>query len=106
MPKSFSLNYIRELIVKLIFFYIFNIFFSNTEELHKQIVKAYSTEHTVFPSDLLVFLWCFLDNGYFDKDAYSQLIPTAWIPFVNANEKNGGLQVRTCCSSSPILLKL
>lgn len=34
-----------------------------------------------------------LDNGYFDKDAYRQLIPTAWIPFVDANKQNGGLQV-------------
>lgn len=32
------------------------------------------------------------DNGYFDKDAYRQLIPTAWIPFVDANKQNGGLQ--------------
>lgn len=34
-----------------------------------------------------------LDNGYFDQDAYRQLIPTAWIPFVDANKQNGGLQV-------------
>ncbi|XP_062597342.1 uncharacterized protein LOC134258774 [Saccostrea cucullata] len=32
------------------------------------------------------------DNAYFDHDAYKQLIPTAWIPFVDANEKNGCLQ--------------
>lgn len=34
-----------------------------------------------------------LDNGYFDKDVYWQLIFMVWILFVDVNKQNGGLQV-------------
>lgn len=35
------------------------------------------------------------DNGYFDTDSYRVLVPTAWIPFVDATETNGCLQIMT-----------
>ena len=35
------------------------------------------------------------DNGYFDKDAYKEMIVTAWIPLLDANEANGCMQVTT-----------
>lgn len=33
------------------------------------------------------------DVGYLDNDSYKVLQPTAWIPLVDANEKNGCLQI-------------
>ena len=40
------------------------------------------------------------DNGYFDTDAINTLIPTAWIPLIDANMENGCLQVRAKKTSS------
>jgi hypothetical protein len=34
-----------------------------------------------------------LDNGYFDNNAYKILIPTAWIPLLDATETNGCMEV-------------
>ncbi|KAK3087156.1 hypothetical protein FSP39_002452 [Pinctada imbricata] len=33
------------------------------------------------------------DNGYFDLDSYNTLIPTAWIPLLDTNEFNGGMEM-------------
>ena len=33
------------------------------------------------------------DSGYTDNNTYKMLIPTAWIPLLDANETNGCLQV-------------
>ena len=35
------------------------------------------------------------DNAYFDTDAINTLVPTAWIPLIDANMENGCLQVHT-----------
>lgn len=35
----------------------------------------------------------FADSGYFSEGSYDHLIPTAWIPFLDANEENGCMQV-------------
>lgn len=32
------------------------------------------------------------DNGYLDNNSYKMLIPTAWVPLLDANETNGCLQ--------------
>lgn len=34
-----------------------------------------------------------LDSGYFDNQSYKVLIPTAWIPLLDTDEFNGGMQV-------------
>jgi len=36
---------------------------------------------------------CVLDVGYLDNNAYKMLVPTAWVPLLDANETNGCLQV-------------
>lgn len=36
----------------------------------------------------------FSDSGYFSEESYDHLIPTAWIPFLDATPENGCLQVR------------
>lgn len=58
------------------------------------------------------------DNGYFSEEAYDHLIPTAWIPFLDANEKNGCMQMaryghklgkmgrHTCCHSDTWFIDL
>lgn len=33
------------------------------------------------------------DSGYFDNQSYNVLIPTAWIPLLDTDEFNGGMQV-------------
>ena len=45
--------------------------------------------------DILYVFTCFLiiDVGYLDNDSYKVLQPTAWIPLIDTNEKNGCLQV-------------
>ena len=35
----------------------------------------------------------FPDNGYFSNDVYGELIVTGWIPFLDATESNGCMQV-------------
>ena len=40
-------------------------------------------------------LYSFSDNGYLDNNTYKMLIPTAWVPLLDANELNGCLQVCT-----------
>ena len=40
-------------------------------------------EHTVL----------FSDSAYLDTDSYKFLIPTAWIPLVDANKENGCMEV-------------
>ena len=35
----------------------------------------------------------FTDNAYFSEDAYDHLVATAWIPFLDTHEGNGGMQV-------------
>ena len=39
----------------------------------------------------------FSDNGYFSEESYDHLIPTAWIPFLDAKPENGCLQVDYVC---------
>ena len=34
------------------------------------------------------------DSAYLDNDTYRVLIPTAWIPLVDANEANGCMEVK------------
>lgn len=34
------------------------------------------------------------DSGYFDQESYDHIIPTTWIPFLDTNANNGGMQVR------------
>ena len=34
------------------------------------------------------------DNAYMDTTAISTLMPTAWIPLIDANRENGCMQVR------------
>ncbi|XP_014791187.1 uncharacterized protein LOC106884357 isoform X1 [Octopus bimaculoides] len=33
------------------------------------------------------------DSAYFDPDSYDHMILTAWIPFLNTNARNGGMQM-------------
>jgi len=35
----------------------------------------------------------YVDNAYFDNDSYSVMIPTTWIPLLDTDEFNGGMQV-------------
>lgn len=37
--------------------------------------------------------YCLADCGYLNVDCYKTLQPTAWIPLLDANEKNGCMQV-------------
>ena len=52
-------------------------------------VYQYLTRFLVQPKELLLFQDC----AYFSTDAYRTLIPTAWIPLIDANENKGCLQV-------------
>ncbi|XP_064637126.1 uncharacterized protein LOC135493597 [Lineus longissimus] len=33
------------------------------------------------------------DSGYFDQESYDHIIPTTWIPFLDTNANNGGMQM-------------
>ena len=33
------------------------------------------------------------DSGYFDNQSYEVMIPTAWIPLLDTDDFNGGMQV-------------
>lgn len=35
----------------------------------------------------------FPDSAYFDNESYEVFIPTAWIPLLDTNELNGGMEV-------------
>ena len=50
------------------------------------------TQNTIF--SFLVFALR-TDCAYLDNQSYSVLQPTAWIPLLDANEKNGCMQVNT-----------
>ena len=48
------------------------------------------------PTDITrCIIWMLIntDVGYMDDDSYRTLVPTAWIPMLDADEKNGCLQV-------------
>ena len=48
------------------------------------------------------------DNGYFSEESYDHLIPTAWIPFLDAKPENGCMQVSLviCMLVSDVVMPL
>lgn len=58
------------------------------------------------------------DNGYFSEESYDHLIPTAWIPFLDAKPENGCMQMiryghktgkmarHTCCTTDTWFISL
>ncbi|XP_053403695.1 uncharacterized protein LOC123537801 [Mercenaria mercenaria] len=48
---------------------------------------------TKVPRNIVTTVPWHQDVSYLDNDTYNMLIPTAWIPFVDANEENGCLEV-------------
>lgn len=63
--------------------------------IYEPVSKLYSVRKPNHEGLLYVEGCCFgvSDVSYLDNDTYRMLIPTAWIPLVDATEENGCLEV-------------